>query len=64
MENWGKRRDITGRGHCFRGSPCFKWDMATDTGTYQGGIIGRYIRLPPFLVAMANGMLWGRTPMR
>ena len=38
--------------------------MATDTGTYQGGIIGRYIRLPPFLVAMANGMLWGRTPMR
>jgi hypothetical protein len=39
VENWGKRRNTTGRGHCFGGSARFEWDMATDIGTYQGGII-------------------------
>jgi hypothetical protein len=38
--------------------------MATDIGTYQGGILRRHIRLSPVLVPRLNGMLWGRTPMR
>jgi hypothetical protein len=48
MENRGKRRNTTGRGHCFGGGARFEWDMATDIGTYQGGIIGRHtpISLP------------------
>ena len=40
VENWGKRRYTTGRGHCFRSSARFEWDMATDTGTYQSDTIG------------------------
>jgi hypothetical protein len=40
VENWGRRRNITGRRHCFGGGARFEWDMATDIGTYQGGIIG------------------------
>lgn len=48
MENRGKSRNTPGRGHCFGGSACFEWDMATDIGTYQGGVIGRHtpISLP------------------
>ena len=48
VENWRKRRNTPGRGYCFGGSARFEWDMATDTGTYQGGDIGHHtsISLP------------------
>lgn len=60
VENWGKRRNTTGRGHCFGGGARFEWDMATNIGTYQGDIIGRAaIRLSFFLAPSAIGMLWG-----
>ena len=64
VENWGQRWDITSRGYYFGGSARFEWDMATDIGTYQGGIIGRHIRQSHFLAQRTNVMLWGCTPMR